>query len=1031
MKRMSFFLKSIQESAPGAVAGGAAAYVTVTDAGTNDVQPAMAAISPAASYADDTVQSHVISDAQAHGASRVEIPSASAHANAASRARSPRLAVRTAGLAAMVCLMLASGIPAAAETCSASPDTDVMFAGTEIPAAAETHPSVSGGMPAAAETCSASPDTGVMFAGTEMPAAAETCSASPDTDVMFAGTEMPAAAETHPSVSGEMPAAAETCSASPDTDVMFAGTEMPAAAEACSASPDADAMPIGTGMPAAAETHPSVSGGMPAGTEMPAAAEACPASPDADAMPIGTGIPAAAETHPSVSGGMPAGTEIQTAAKKQQLPPYKDATLSIDTRVTDLMSRMTLQEKIAQLNQYTLGRNDNVNNLDEVVTNIPGETGSLIYFGDDAELRNTMQKKAVEGTRLGIPILFGFDVIHGFRTVYPIPLALGATWNPELAGQACRVAAQEAYDAGIDWTFSPMVDIARDPRWGRIAEGYGEDPYLTSVFGAASVKAYQGDDLSQPYNIAACLKHYVGYGASEAGRDYVPTEISRQTLWDTYLPPFEAGVKAGAATLMSSFNNISGTPGSANRYTMTDVLKEKWGHDGFVVADWNAVVQLINQGMAEDGKAAAMYAINAGLDMDMVDNLYMQHLEDLVAEGKVSEDRIDDAVRRVLTLKFRLGLFDNPYTEEKPESERILLPRSLEIAEQAAIESMVLLKNDSDILPLSAGLKIALIGPMAKNQADLLGSWYGRGRAEDVVSIFDGLKEVFGTDPAYAQGCDFDSEIPGGFEEAVETASQADVVVLCLGEKRSWSGENASRSTIALPGIQEELLMAVKETGKPVVVLLSNGRSLDLTRISPAADAVLEIWQPGVMAGKAVASILTGESNPSGRLTVTFPYTTGQIPIYYNRRDSGRRGTQGLYQDIPSTPMYEFGYGLSYTDYEYGQLTVSADSFTVNDTVTASITVRNAGQMDGKETVQWYICDPYSTLTRPVKELKHFEKKLLKAGEEYTFTFEIDPARDLSFVNADGERFVEAGDYYIIVKDKKVKITLTDGKTLP
>ena len=673
----------------------------------------------------------------------------------------------------------------------------------------------------------------------------------------------------------------------------------------------------------------------------------------------------------------------------------------------------------------------NVNNLDEVVTNIPGETGSLIYFGDDAELRNTMQKKAVEGTRLGIPILFGFDVIHGFRTVYPIPLALGATWNPELAGQACRVAAQEAYDAGIDWTFSPMVDIARDPRWGRIAEGYGEDPYLTSVFGAASVKAYQGDDLSQPYNIAACLKHYVGYGASEAGRDYVPTEISRQTLWDTYLPPFEAGVKAGAATLMSSFNNISGTPGSANSYTMTDVLKKKWGHDGFVVADWNAVVQLINQGMAEDGKTAAMYAINAGLDMDMVDNLYMQHLEDLVAEGKVSEDRIDDAVRRVLTLKFRLGLFENPYTEEKPESERILLPRSLEIAEQAAIESMVLLKNDSDILPLSADLKIALIGPMAKNQADLLGSWYGRGRAEDVVSIFDGLKEVLGTEPAYAQGCDFDSEIPGGFEEAVETASQADVVVLCLGEKRSWSGENASRSTIALPGIQEELLMTVKETGKPVVVLLSNGRSLDLTRISPAADAVLEVWQPGVMAGKAVASILTGESNPSGRLTVTFPYTTGQIPIYYNRRDSGRRGTQGLYQDIPSTPMYEFGYGLSYTDYEYGQLTVSADSFTVNDTVTASITVRNAGQMDGKETVQWYICDPYSTLTRPVKELKHFEKKLLKAGEEYTFTFEIDPARDLSFVNADGERFVEAGDYYIIVKDKKVKITLTDGKTLP
>ena len=699
---------------------------------------------------------------------------------------------------------------------------------------------------------------------------------------------------------------------------------------------------------------------------------------------------------------------------------------SASARAAELLSKMTLREKIAQLNQYSLGENDNVNNLGAPIDQVPAEIGSLIYFSDDAVLRNEMQRRAVEETRLGIPILFGYDVIHGFRTIYPIPLAIGASWNPGLAGEACRTAAQEAYDAGINWTFSPMVDIARDARWGRIAEGYGEDPYLTSVFGAAAVKAYQGDDLSKPYNIAACLKHYVGYGASEAGRDYVPSEISRQTLWDTYLPPFEAGIRAGAATVMSSFNNISGTPGSANHYTLTEILKEKWAHDGFVVSDWDAVMQLINQGMAKDGKEAAMYALNSGVDMDMVDDLYTRHLEELVDEGKVSMERIDDAVHRILALKFELGLFENPYTEEKPENERVLLPESLEVAMKLAEESMVLLKNEGDVLPLKPGQKVALIGPMAKNQADLLGSWHGRGRAEDVVSIFDGLSDVLGEAPAFAMGCSFDGNDTTGFAEAVKTASEADVAVLCLGEKFNWSGENASRSDISLPEIQEKLLMAVKKAGKPVVVLLSNGRALDLTHISPAADAVLEIWQPGVTGGPAVASILTGKTNPSGRLTVTFPYTTGQIPIYYNQRTPGRTGAKGRYQDIPSTPMYEFGYGLSYTTYDYGTLTVSADSFTVNDTVTATVTVSNTGEMDGKETVQWYISDPYSVITRPVKELKHFEKRLIKAGETQTFTFEIDPMRDLSFVNADGERYIEPGDYYIIVKDRKVRITLVE-----
>ena len=764
----------------------------------------------------------------------------------------------------------------------------------------------------------------------------------------------------------------------------------------------------------------------------------------------------------------------------EELPVvYRDASAPIDERVEDLLSRMTLAEKVYQLNQYVLGQNDNVNNIGETVSKYPGEIGSLIYFGENASLRNAMQKEAMENTRLGIPILFGFDVIHGFRTVYPIPLAQAASWNPVLAGKAARVAATEAYSAGIDWTFSPMVDIARDPRWGRMAEGYGEDPFLCSEFSSATVKAYQGDDLSAENNIAACLKHYVGYGASEAGRDYVPTEISRQTLWDTYLPSFKAGVEAGAVTLMSSFNNISGTPGSANHYTMTEVLKEKWSHDGFVVADWNAVDQLINQGLASDRKEAAMYAFNAGLDMDMVDDCYQQHLAELVSEGKVTMDRVDDAVRRVLKVKFMLGLFDRPYTEEKPESEWSLLPESLETVEQLAQETMVLLKNDSGVLPLKPDVsRIALIGPMAKTQEHLLGSWSGKGRAEDVTSIYAGLAGILPqTQLIYAQGCGFDGDDMSGFAEAVAAADSADIVILCLGEKRNWSGENASRSTVALPLIQEKLLEAVKTVGKPVVVLLSNGRALDLTRIAPVADAVLEIWQPGVRAGQAVAGILTGKYNPSGKLPVTFPYTTGQIPIYYNHRNSGRRGTQGLYQDIQSTPMYEFGYGLSYTDFEYGPLTVSvmeADDagagvsssaspeaasssislsgtvssessssgaasfvtssdgtgednvlhFTREQKLTATVTVTNTGDRDGKEVVQWYICDPYSSITRPVKELKHFEKQLIKAGESRIFTFEIDPVRDLGFVDSEGNPFLEAGDYYIIVNNQKVRLHL-------
>lgn len=707
---------------------------------------------------------------------------------------------------------------------------------------------------------------------------------------------------------------------------------------------------------------------------------------------------------------------------------YKNPAFSIDRRVDDLLARMNLEEKIYQLNQYTLGRNNNENNIGEAVKNIPAEIGSLIYFETTPELRNSVQKKAVEESRLGIPILFGYDVIHGFRTIYPISLGQAASWNPGLVEDACEVAAQEAFTSGVNWTFSPMVDVARDGRWGRVSEGYGEDPYVNGVFAAASVGGYQGDTLSAKNRVAACLKHYVGYGASEAGRDYVPTEISKQTLWDTYLPPFEVGIKAGAATVMSAFNNISGIPASANYYTLTEILKKRWKHRGFVVSDWDAVKQLITQGLAANEKEAAWYAFSAGLEMDMTDNCYQKHLGKLVKEGKVSMEAIDDAVGRILRLKFELGLFENPYTEILPDDRRFLLPSSLNVAEQLAQESMVLLKNNKGVLPLKKGHKIAFIGPMANNRLHLLGSWSAHGDEKDVVSILDGIRKEKGfikKNILFADGCGFDGNDRSGFAEAIRVAEQADIIIACLGEKKTWSGENASRSVIALPRIQEELLENLKKTGKPLVVLLSSGRPLDLSRIEPLADAMLEIWQPGITAGIAVAGILSGRYNPSGKLPITFPYTTGQIPIYYNHRKSGRTH-QGKYQNITSVPLYSFGHGLSYTKFEYGTLKLSSSKIRRGDTLRAEIEVKNVGNYDGKETLLWFVADPFSSITRPVKELKYFEKKEIPAGESRIFTFDINLERDLGFVNEDGKRLLENGIFYIMVKDQKVKIELID-----
>ena len=720
-------------------------------------------------------------------------------------------------------------------------------------------------------------------------------------------------------------------------------------------------------------------------------------------------------------------THSLSSKDKKSIPLYKDAKAPIEKRIDDLISRMTLEEKILQLNQYTLGRNNNVNNVGEEVKKVPSEIGSLIYFDINPELRNSMQKKAMEESRLGIPIIFGYDAIHGFRTIYPISLGQACSWNPGLVEQACAVSAQEARMSGVDWTFSPMIDVARDPRWGRVAEGYGEDPYTNGVFAAASVRGYQGDDMSAENRMAACLKHYVGYGASEAGRDYVYTEISAQTLWDTYLLPYEMGVKAGAATLMSSFNDISGVPGSANPYIMTEILKKRWKHDGFIVSDWGAVEQLKNQGLAATKKDAAQYAFNAGLEMDMMSHAYDRHLKELVEEGKVTMAQVDESVRRVLRVKFRLGLFERPYTPVTNEKDRFFRPQSMAVAAQLAAESMVLLKNDNQILPLTNKKKIAVVGPMAKNGWDLLGSWCGHGKDTDVEMLYDGLTAEFGGDAElrYAMGCKPQGNDRSGFAGALDVARWSDVVIVCLGEMLTWSGENASRSTIALPQIQEELVKELKEAGKPIILVLSNGRPLELNRMEPLCDAILEIWQPGINGARSMAGILSGRINPSGKLAMTFPYSTGQIPIYYNRRKSGR-GHQGFYKDITSDPLYPFGHGLSYTEFKYGTVTPSATKVKRGDKLSAEVTVTNTGSRDGAETVHWFISDPYCSITRPVKELKHFEKQLIKAGETKTFRFDIDLERDFGFVNEDGKRFLEAGEYHILVQGKTVKIELID-----
>ncbi len=692
--------------------------------------------------------------------------------------------------------------------------------------------------------------------------------------------------------------------------------------------------------------------------------------------------------------------------------PYKDATQPIEVRVEDLLSRMTLQEKADQICQSVL-QDFNPNNLQsESAQKIRPTYGSYIYFAD-VPARNAVQKLALEQSRLGIPAVFGADVIHGCFLTFPIPLAQACAWDPGLVRRSCSFAASEARRAGVDWTFSPMLDVTFDPRWGRIAEGYGESPHAVSVFASAAVEGYQGKTLDSPDTVACTLKHFAAYGASEGGRDYAYTDVSPVRLWEIYLPPHEAGVKAGAASIMSSFNDLNGVPLTANRYMLTEVLRNRWEFKGVVVTDWNAVSQLVEQGFAVDGREGLKLSINAGIDIDMTSYLATNHLAELVQSGEVPLERVDEAVKRILGLKFALGLFEHPYTDEDNKISVERLNEGKKMAEDLAEQSLVLLKNEGNILPISPQTKrIALIGPVAADKSEVLGSWRYAAEVSRTVSIEQGLREALPSHTSLKSepGCAFNDDNRDGFAAAVKLARQSDLVILCLGEMAHMSGENASRSSLRLPGVQEELAQAIAETGRPVVLVISSGRPVELQRLEPKMNAILSIWQPGARTGSAVAKILLGLRNPSGRLAVSWPRSSGQIPIFHNMHLRARGdSSQGAYQDILTTPQYEFGYGLSYTTFNYSPIVLASDTVTPGGELTAEITVTNTGKVEGSETVFWFINDPAASITQPIKELKHFEKASIPAGSSRVFRFVIKPERDLAFRDGEGNSILEPG----------------------
>jgi beta-glucosidase len=707
-----------------------------------------------------------------------------------------------------------------------------------------------------------------------------------------------------------------------------------------------------------------------------------------------------------------------------------------DPRVEALLAKMTVEEKVGQLN-FIVG--------ETIVTGPTMHTAESKRFDEQikkgtitglfnvygAAYTARLQKIAIEESRLGIPLLFGADIIHGFKTVTPIPLAEAASWDIALIERSARMAAEEATSAGISMTFAPMVDISRDPRWGRVSEGAGEDPYLGSMIAAARVRGFQGKDLADPATLAACVKHFAAYGDAEGGRDYNTVDVSKRALYETFFPPFKAAIEAGAASLMPSFNELDGIPATANKFLLQDILKTEWKYNGLIISDYGAVGETINHGIAADGKQAAEICLEAGTDLDMMSFLYLTQIPQLVKDGKVETKNLDDAVRRVLKLKFDLGLFDNPYlySDAAREKRTVRAKTNLETARDIARKSIVLLKNSNGLLPLKKDYNtIAVIGPLAANKEDMNGSWSFFGESNDPVSFLEGIKLKVSpkTNVLHHAGCNLYDNDKSGFEAAVATAKKADVIVMVVGESAVMNGEGASRGILDLPGVQEDLVKAIAATGKPVVVTLVNGRPLTLEWIQENIPAIVETWTLGSETGNAVADVLFGDYNPSGKLPMSFPRSLGQIPVYYNHKNTGRpyhgkndepasqRQYISKYRDIRNTPLYPFGFGLSYSTFEYSDIRLSSASLKKGGSLEVTVDVSNKSSRDGEEVIQLYVRDLVGSVTRPVKELKGFQKMMIRAGETKTVSFTLKES-DLSFYRADMSWGTEPGRFEVFV----------------
>lgn len=753
---------------------------------------------------------------------------------------------------------------------------------------------------------------------------------------------------------------------------------------------------------------------------------------------------------PLIVAGLSYGARAEPSGVLSPVPPavverhWLDASRESDERAESLLQAMTLAEKIGQMQQMNGIAGELIGNADERVSGNAlyeqirqGQLGSVLNEVH-TETINALQKVAVEESRLGVPLIFGRDVIHGFRTIFPIPLGQAASWNPPLVEAAAHSAAREARSQGVHWTFAPMVDVARDPRWGRIAESPGEDPYLASQLSAAMVHGFQGDEPSSPDRIAACAKHFACYGAAEGGRDYNSTTVSPSLLHNVYLPPFHAAVDAGAATIMTSFNTINGVPASAHRYLLHDVLRKGWGFTGFVVSDWTAIDEMIAHGYATDLKSAAELAAKAGVNMEMASAAYHEHLADLVSTGSVAESLIDQLVVEVLRVKFQLGLFEHPYVVDAQDSP-LLSAKHLQLARQLARHSVVLLKNENQALPLDRSKikTLAIIGPLADARHDQLGCWVPDGKESDSLSLLAAIRESAGDQIKILHAAGLSHSLDrstDGFPSAVQVARQADVVLLAVGEPSNISGEAHSRASIDLPGAQNKLVETISAVGKPTVLIVQAGRPLTIARQIEPVDAVLYSFHAGTMAGPALADLLWGVESPSGKLPVTFPKTVGQIPLYYNHCNTGRPprtyafaedralddtidtqlGYNSNYIDVGPYPLFPFGYGLSYAEFQYGVVTLSSTTLQAGETLQAKVSVKNSGRMAGTEVVQLYVRDKVGSITRPVRELKGFRRVRIESGETATVEFEL-THDDLAFFNNNAQRVVEPGWFEVFV----------------